>query len=572
MKKLERNRVVFFALIAAWFVINFVQAAVTLAYEDEGYYEVYANNLDWGYYDHPPMVALMIVAGHLFLGGTIGMRLFAVILSTLSCIVIWKLIDDKNADKNRILLFFILIGSLVMFNIYGFIVVPDSPLIFFSSLFLLAYKNYLDKPSWRSSFLMAFLAAAMLYSKYHAVILLGLVVLSNLKMLKDIKMWTAFIVIMLLFTPHLLWQFDHGFPSFKYHLYQRNVDFSYTYPLEYIPYQMLVFGPTTFGALIYVLIKRKPADAFEKTLYFITIGFIGFFWIMTYRGHAEPHWTVVCIIPVVILIYRHCLQDKKLTVFVRRFIFPMTVIVLIMRVLLFSTDAFEFIGFWKKQLYYGIEKVAEGRPVIFRARFQDPSLYMHYTGGEAATIECYDSHKTQYDLWAFDTLMIGREVFVRIKIDSLSPSLAKDYEFKGKKFSGFITKNFQSANRIAVTTTPLYQPEQIFHKGDTIFANILIHNQLSTPINFHHEDFPIEVKAMFKDDEDSFDIVADGFYDDIDTLRGYETIERRFYALVPDTSILWNRHKTFAVVTYDRMSIYNRTQEYFEINLDEKNK
>ena len=41
-------------------LVNLLQAYFTEITLDEAYYYQYARDLDWGYYDHPPMVALVI--------------------------------------------------------------------------------------------------------------------------------------------------------------------------------------------------------------------------------------------------------------------------------------------------------------------------------------------------------------------------------------------------------------------------------------------------------------------------------------------------------------------------------
>ena len=76
---------------------------------------------------------------------------------------------------------------MVMFSVYGFVTTPDAPLLFFTALFFLLYKHYLDKPSWLLALALGVTLAAMLYSKYMAVLVLGFVVLSNPKLLKDPK-------------------------------------------------------------------------------------------------------------------------------------------------------------------------------------------------------------------------------------------------------------------------------------------------------------------------------------------------------------------------------------------------
>ena len=107
-----------------WFIVNLLQGIFTEIQEDEAYYVLYGEHLAWGYFDHPPMVGLMTFLSSLFFSGTLGVRFFTILASCLSLFTMWKIIDDKQPDKEKILLFFTLACSIVMFNIYGFVTTP----------------------------------------------------------------------------------------------------------------------------------------------------------------------------------------------------------------------------------------------------------------------------------------------------------------------------------------------------------------------------------------------------------------------------------------------------------------
>ena len=107
-------------------------------------------------------------------------------------------------------------------QLHGFITVPDTPLMFFAALFLLGYKKYLEEKSTISYAILALGMAGMLYSKYQGILIIFFVLLSNLKVLKDWKIWVTAVVTVLLFFPHLYWQFVNDFPSIKYHLVERS--------------------------------------------------------------------------------------------------------------------------------------------------------------------------------------------------------------------------------------------------------------------------------------------------------------------------------------------------------------
>ena len=47
-----------------WLILNLLLAGQTGLLDDEAYYWVYSRFPDWGYYDHPPMIAMLIKAGY----------------------------------------------------------------------------------------------------------------------------------------------------------------------------------------------------------------------------------------------------------------------------------------------------------------------------------------------------------------------------------------------------------------------------------------------------------------------------------------------------------------------------
>ena len=132
----------FFVFLGAFLLLNLLQAYFTPLIYDETYYWYYAQNMAWGYFDHPPMVALLVKIGSLLFKGELGVRLMGCLLSAVTLGILWSLIDYKEKNKH-IPLFFLLVFSMVLFNAYGFLTLPDTPLLFFAALFLWLYKRFL---------------------------------------------------------------------------------------------------------------------------------------------------------------------------------------------------------------------------------------------------------------------------------------------------------------------------------------------------------------------------------------------------------------------------------------------
>src|SRR5690606_2731984 len=150
-------------------LVNLLQAAFTELHDDEAYYWLYAQFLDWGYFDHPPMVALFIDAGTSLFHSKLSLRLFTAICNTLAVYLLWQLAREYCVKPR---LFILLFSSIVLFHVYSFITTPDSPLFFFTVSFFLLFRRYLEQDSYKLAVTLGVIIALMLYSKYHAILVI----------------------------------------------------------------------------------------------------------------------------------------------------------------------------------------------------------------------------------------------------------------------------------------------------------------------------------------------------------------------------------------------------------------
>jgi len=533
MDKIKKwnNRKIFIALLILWFFVNIVQALLTEIISDEAYYFLYGKFLAWGYFDHPPMVALMIKLSSILFNGNLGIRFMTVFLQLGTLLLTWKVIDDRSKQEQlNVFYFFLISASMVMFSAYGFITTPDSSLLFFIALFLFGYKGFLEKENWETVILLSISMAGMVYSKYQAVLVLGFVVLSNFKILKSWRFWIAGISAMVILYPHIAWQITNDFPSFKFHLIDRSEGFKWIYFFEYLPNQMAVFNPFILGAVIYIMIKYKSQDLFTRALYFLIIGFIGFFWITSFRGHVEPHWTVACSGPIIILIIRNIKNDNGLIKYIKYFILPSFVLILLVRILLFTNlSLMNKLGMnGKREKYEFIESVSKELPVAFLSSFQSPSMFSYFTGKEAFPVSTLNTRQTQYDIWQFEKNYLNKPVFI---VNSHS-SRSILYKMGGFTFSGYKTDSLQTTNRLKINFgTP---PGQV-RTGETLDIKFTINNPCDYDINFNHSQFPVQVFAAYiKGKETHIQPVV--LSEPIGIIYKSQSIQREMKTTVPDLS------------------------------------
>src|SRR6266540_3908775 len=118
------------AFYSSWIVLGLIQSRFTELMDDEAYYWVYSKFLDWGYFDHPPMIAILIKMGYAIFQNELGVRMFFLLLNVLTLLIIEKLIDKKNPSlpDRQAFLFYTIALSMAVLQLSGFAAVPDTPL------------------------------------------------------------------------------------------------------------------------------------------------------------------------------------------------------------------------------------------------------------------------------------------------------------------------------------------------------------------------------------------------------------------------------------------------------------
>lgn len=395
----HQNRTTWLILLG-WLILNILQAAFSALTEDEAYYWMYSTQLNWGYFDHPPMIALFISAGK-WIGGELGLRMVTVLTQVGALWVLWRLACEHWPGLQRPLLFFGIAFSIVIFQVFGFVATPDSPLLFFAALFLYAYRRLVLYNRWGDALLLGALSAGLLYSKYHGVLLIGFTVLSHPRLLLNPRLYVAGLTGVALFFPHLWWQYINDFPSFRYHLVERTQEFKWWYVSEFLLNVFLVYNPLLWPMAWRAWRHSNWKDPFTRALAVNFAGFLLFFFLSTFRGHVQPQWTVISSVPMLLMLYAHSLHDARRTRYLLRVAVVVLPLVLVARSLLIGEWAplpnqfFRPEAFTKKT-----EALAAGRPVAFSRSYQRASLYAFYTGQlPAFSAGTYKSRRSQFDLW-----------------------------------------------------------------------------------------------------------------------------------------------------------------------------
>jgi 4-amino-4-deoxy-L-arabinose transferase-like glycosyltransferase len=449
----QHHKLVFYV---SWLIVNLIQAGFTGLLDDEAYYWVYSRFLDWGYFDHPPMIGVLIKLGYGLFANPFGLRLFIVLMSTATLMLIDRMLEKRD-DK----LFYAIASSMFILQIGGIIAVPDLPLMFFTALYFLVYKKFLQTQNLLNSLLLGLVIALMLYSKYHGILIVFFTLLSNPKLFLRWQTYVAAIFAIALFAPHILWQYNHGFPSVSYHLFERNATaYKTSFSSEYVFGQFALAGPLIGWLLLYAAFNKKPVDQFEKTLRWTTLGVYGVFLLATFKGRVEANWTVCGFIGLIILAHQ-ALIDHKLKKWIYTLLIPSLIITLVLRVYMIADlvpakwlkkDEFHKTKAWAM----AIKDSAKGLPVVFLDSYQRPSQYWFWTGDTTMALNTTNYRRNNYNFWPLEQRLQGKKVFMVYPAGENKDQFALPTirgNIKSRQLFFNVTDSFYSHSSIRITAT-----------------------------------------------------------------------------------------------------------------------
>jgi len=486
----------FAGFLLIWLLINWGQAFATKLDPDEAYYWVYARQLAFGYFDHPPAVALMIAAGYQLFANELGVRLLTGLLHIGTLAGVWVLVGKPSGKKDTWLLI-ALLTAMPMLQVYAFITTPDVPLLFFGVWYLVVFRRFLQQPGARHALLLGVLMAALLYSKYHGVVWIGLIGLAHFRTLvRQPWFYAAAAIGLVLFLPHLYWQYDHNFPSFTYHLSGRDDPYELKHTVSYLLNQVAIFSPLVFPMLVWALIKYQSRDTLRPTFHWLLIGFWVFFFAMSFKGHVEPQWTVLLTFPLVIIGYRYAQQHPRFRKWILRMAWASTVLLLVVRLFLIVPVGEVLRDFHQVDWVYDLQERADGRPIVFADSYRDPATFHFYSGERAYQFTDHKYRASQYDIWWWETDLHNRDVLLAGK---------KPWKCTGCPLVQLESRNFRlkpmDQLQVSQQVELRHRNSQRSATGDSLSLTIELLNPYSFPIQPSVGSMPLRIVGLLYNDQ-----------------------------------------------------------------------
>ncbi|MEZ7945629.1 MAG: glycosyltransferase family 39 protein [Flavobacteriaceae bacterium] len=432
MNKLKQHKFLLPIAIFLLCILNIVQGSTTELLPDEAYYWVYSQYMNWGFFDHPPFVAVWVTISDFLFTDELGVRFFSSISFSLLIYLVWITIDH-TLKKKFTWLFIVLVFSTALLNVYGFITTPDTPLLFFFALFLWSYKEYLTKRNTVSYLLLSLAITGMMYSKYQGILIVLFIFLSNWKLAKDYKIWLVCLGALVLYIPHIHWQYVNDFPSVRYHLYERAsvATYKFEYTLMHFVNAIAILG-FTFIVMYKAFFKGiKSNDLFHKGLNYIISGFFIFFLVASFRGHVQAQWIAPIMLPLILITFNYLVENNTQLKLFNYLAIANIIIILFVRIMIANEGIIpvklDFHG--NKQWTLKVKELTKGSDKLFINSFQNASIYWFYTKEKIHYQKNYLGRKNQYGF------IPGNDIFTSDSIAYIT-RISKEYSTIKMKSSG----------------------------------------------------------------------------------------------------------------------------------------
>ena len=271
--------------------------------EDEAYYRLWAQHLQLGYYDHPPMIAWWIRAGESIAGDSpLGIRLVAVLAGGLATWLVGDLahrLGARPATAFRAALWY---NATLTICLGGMLAIPDAPASLFWTVTLWSLARV--QGSGRTGWWLAAGAAAGLavLSKYSGLFLAPGVLLwlsltpEGRAELRRPGPWAAAALAGAIFAVNVAWNAEHHWITFTKQFGRVAAHgLSPGYLVDFVGTQILLFTPlmAVYAALgvRWAWRERNEADTIRLILPAATaVPFAAYLLVHSLHDRVQGHW------------------------------------------------------------------------------------------------------------------------------------------------------------------------------------------------------------------------------------------------------------------------------------------
>lgn len=412
------------ALLGAGLAARLAIALGTETYFDEAYYLAWAQRLDVGYFDHPPMIAFALA----LFGSP---RVAALVLGGLTLAALAGLARALHGSGAAALRAAALGAVLPAAVLAGTFATVDAPLHLFWVLALWALVKRRDG-------LAGLCLGLALLSKYTAALLLGAALLS----LALDREWRRAMVVgglaLLVFSPVVVWNLAHGGASFLFQL-RHGLAGARPAVADYLLGQWAVAGPALFPLALWLTGRLRMPRVVAFSLWLPLLAFLA----ASFRTHQEANWPAMAYLGACAALAGESSRAIRAAGWVNAALACGAAVHLVLAPVAFPNDAV----LPKVHGWSALDELkATGARAVFAPTYRLAAQAWLHTGLPAGTVG--SSRRSQYDLWPAPQVPVhGDAVWVAegepfptelgSRFASVEPARSVESSFRGQRMHRF---------------------------------------------------------------------------------------------------------------------------------------
>ncbi|MCC6744147.1 MAG: glycosyltransferase family 39 protein [Acidobacteria bacterium] len=261
------GRTIVLGLAAVKLIVHLVYNRGYGYFRDELYFFTCGDRLDWGYADHPPLVALASAAGRGLFGDTLsGVRFLPAIAGALLVVVTGAIAREMGGRRfAQALAAVSVIAAPILLAQTNFLSMNAfEPLLWMTfALVVVRIIRGADPRWWLAAGLVAGIGMQNKYSMafFGASLVGGILLTPERRILANRWAWAGAAAALAVWLPNVLWNFAYGWPILEI---LRNAGAGKNFemsPLEFFTRQIVLAGPATFpiwvAGICYVVASRR---------------------------------------------------------------------------------------------------------------------------------------------------------------------------------------------------------------------------------------------------------------------------------------------------------------------------
>ncbi len=291
-------------------VLAFLCFKIILSYflnlgNDESYYWTFSKQLQWNYFDHPPMVALWIkiFTVNLLLDEYVFfLRLGSFVGGALSSFFIFKTLAALHSEKAGFTGVFLYNISFYASITAGLFIMPDTPqMVFWTASMYWVTKIMSDDKKVLPWILFGICAGMSIMSKVHGVFLWCGVFLYALVYRRawftNKGFYIAAVITALVISPIIIWNIQNDFITYRFHservIVNEGSGLSFMGLLREIIGQLVINNPFTVGLIIFFFSKKYITKTTNTTRVFKLMGIplLSIIFFLSIFRTTLPHWS-----------------------------------------------------------------------------------------------------------------------------------------------------------------------------------------------------------------------------------------------------------------------------------------